>query len=70
MEKENIIITIEVTLPAKDKFEPHYLDAQRKIMVSTTRAMLFRSLDAIEKKLTRIYPPNEIPHEQGNTPNN
>ena len=56
MEKEKIKITIEVKLPQKTQYSPHFLDAKREFTIETTRAMLFRSLDAMERKLNRLYP--------------
>lgn len=65
--KEKIKINIEVKLPGKKQFAPHFLDARREFMIETTRGMLFRSLEAIERKLLRLYPELiETPHEQGN----
>lgn len=59
MKKEQIEVEIHVTYYASK----NNLSAQRTFKVETSRALLFRSLDAIERKLTKLYPTND----KGNT---
>lgn len=55
MQKEMFEIELVVKLPFNAKWKPHDLTAGRKFSVHTTRALLFRSLEAMENHLTKIY---------------
>lgn len=53
MKKE--IFTIKIETECKKQCDPHYLSSTRKFTIQTSRAMLFRSLEAMENKLVRLY---------------
>lgn len=55
MEKEKIEIEITVS----SYVSKNNLRAQRTFQVETSRALLFRSLDAVERKLKKLYPVKE-----------
>lgn len=57
--KEKMKIIFEVKLDGIQIHNPHYLNAERTFHIETSRAMLFRSLDAMERKLKRLYPLGE-----------
>lgn len=64
MKKEIIEITIKCE--RENQFKPHYLSSQRTFIVHATRGRLFQTLDAIERKLKKLYPEEKelpIPNE-------
>ena len=59
MKKEQFKIEIKVNLD-KDSMKPHYLNAERTFVISATRQYLFRSLEAVENRLKKLYPTDVI----------
>ena len=54
------IIKIEIRIRSENPILMGYLSADKEFRVYTSRAMLFRSIEAIEKKLQKIYKAPEL----------